>query len=100
MERFCGHSNAIKIDLKLTGKPFPGRTLWPSDPDVNYHFAKFSHAQQETFQDSFFGLKVTQQSPGLFLLQAMFKSNRGTVSGYFLAGRFMTFLPVSSEMLL
>lgn len=25
----------------------------------------------------------------------MFKSNRGTVSGYFLAGRFMTWLPVS-----
>ena len=100
MERFCGHSSAIKIDLKLTGKPFPGCTLWPSDPDVNYHFAKFSHTQQETFRDSFFGLKVTQQSPGLFLLQAMFKSNRGTISGYFLAGRFMTFLPVSSEMLL
>ena len=52
MERFCGHSSAIKIDLKLTGKPFPGCTLWP-DPDVNNHFAKFSHAQQETFRDSF-----------------------------------------------
>jgi hypothetical protein len=28
------------------------------------------------------------------LLQAMYRSNRGTVSGYFLAGRFMTWLPV------
>lgn len=28
-------------------------------------------------------------------LQAMYKSNRGTVTGYFLAGRFMTFIPVS-----
>jgi len=26
----------------------------------------------------------------------MFQSKRGTVSGYFLAGRFMTFLPVSN----
>ena len=32
---------------------------------------------------------------GFNFLQAMFKSNRGTVSGYFLAGRFMTWLPVS-----
>ena len=36
------------MDLKLTGKPFPGCTLWPSDPaDVKYYFAKFSHAQKE-----------------------------------------------------
>ena len=55
MERFCGHSRAIKIDLKLTGKPFRGCTLWPSDPDVKYNFAKFSHAQQETFR--VFGFK-------------------------------------------
>ena len=32
-------------------------------------------------------------------LQAMFKSNRGTVSGYFLAGRFMTWLPVCNVIL-
>lgn len=31
-------------------------------------------------------------------LYAMFKSNRGTVSGYFLAGRFMTFLPVGASL--
>ncbi|KAJ7389861.1 Sodium/myo-inositol cotransporter [Desmophyllum pertusum] len=30
--------------------------------------------------------------------QAMFKSNRGTVSGYFLAGRFMTWLPVGASL--
>jgi len=29
------------------------------------------------------------------LWQAMCRSNRSTVSGYFLAGRFMTWLPVS-----
>ena len=33
----------------------------------------------------------------MFSYQAMFKSNRGTVSGYFLAGRFMTWLPVSQS---
>ena len=31
----------------------------------------------------------------IFNIQSMFQSKRGTVSGYFLAGRFMTFLPVS-----
>jgi len=30
----------------------------------------------------------------------MYKSNRGTVSGYFLAGRFMTFLPVCGVILM
>ena len=30
-----------------------------------------------------------------FISQATYKSNRGTVSGYFLAGRFMTWIPVS-----
>jgi len=32
---------------------------------------------------------------GLF---AMYKSNRGTVSGYFLAGRFITWLPVGASL--
>ncbi|XP_068743589.1 sodium/myo-inositol cotransporter-like [Montipora capricornis] len=31
-------------------------------------------------------------------LYAMYKSNRGTVSGYFLAGRFMTWLPVGASL--
>ncbi|XP_028415401.1 sodium/glucose cotransporter 4-like [Dendronephthya gigantea] len=31
-------------------------------------------------------------------LWAMYKSNRGTVTGYFLAGRFMTFIPVGASL--
>ena len=33
------------------------------------------------------------------LMQAMYKSNRGTITGYFLAGRFMTFIPVSMKII-
>lgn len=34
----------------------------------------------------------------LLFFQSMCRSNRGTVSGYFLAGRFMTWLPVGASL--
>ena len=46
------------------------------------------------FLDNFY-LTNIQSLQILSLFQAMYKSNRGTVSGYFLAGRFITWLPVS-----
>jgi len=41
-----------------------------------------------------YNTQITKQL--LYILQAMFRSNRGTVSGYFLAGRSMLWLPVST----
>ena len=60
-----------------------------------YNLWSFVEPKLYSFQELTSGIYATGFKFTFNFLQAMFKSNRGTVSGYFLAGRFMTWLPVS-----